>query len=235
MAHAFAFYTLTPETLRTTGIAPVPLPVRRSRVKRLLRGRTVPLEEILNELDLYLSEHPEQRERYREAAALHARVFGVTLGRAGQLAAAGRCFEIGLALRPDDAGLRAHYAVVLHGLGMLEDALGEYRRIVDDPAAAVDPVIWMLAARAHAEHGEHARALRLLRECQPLIAGDGVVAKLIRDLEKPARRPGRRGRAAPVAGTPAAAPAQARFCTQCGTAVAPDKKFCTACGSPMRR
>jgi tetratricopeptide (TPR) repeat protein len=223
----FVFYALTPETLGGTGVPAVPLPVRRSQVKRLMRGQQVSLVGVLEELDTYLAEHPDQEERYREVGALYAQIFGVALGRDGDLRGAGRCFEIGLARRPDHDGLRVHYAVVLEAIGMLEDALGEYHVIIDDPDVPVAPLVWMLAARALAQHGERARALSLLRECQPLMPKDASLAAMIREIEKRPRRSARRERAAPAAPS-------ARFCTQCGAAIAPGKRFCTACGTPVK-
>jgi hypothetical protein len=221
MASTFDFYALSSKALAGTGVPSVPLPIRRSQVKRLLRGDRVPLEGIMEELERYLTEHPAEEDRYRQVGALYAQVFGVALGRDGDLRGAGRCFEIGLSRRPDHYGMRVHYALVLEAIGMLEDALGEYRVIVDDPEVPVDPLVWVLAARALAEHGDQKRALGLLRECQPLMPGDKSLAKMIRAVER------RRGGAAKPE-------ASKRFCTQCGRAVASGKRFCTACGAPVR-
>ena len=169
MADEYVFYSLDPEVLDQLSLPPVPFPVRQELVGEVFGDERVAVDRVLDELNLYLAQHPEQEDIYREAIGVLAYVVGVTLATEGKEDAAAHCFALGLAHNPDNLSLRTNYALALHNTGREEEALQQYQRIMDDPEVDVSPLVWILAARLHAAGGDDREAYRRLRECAPQV------------------------------------------------------------------
>jgi len=169
MADEYVFYSLDPEVLDQLALPPVPFPVRRDLAGEVFGDERVAVDRVLDELNLYLAQHPEQEDVYREAIGVLAYVVGVALGTERKEEAAAHCFALGLAHNPDNLSLRTNYALALHNTGRGEEALQQYQRIMDDPEVDVSPLVWILAARLYATGGNDREAYRRLRECAPQV------------------------------------------------------------------
>ena len=133
---------------------------------------------------MFLREHPEYEERYRNALGLLSYLVGVELGTEGKTERAIRCFELGLAHNPDNLSLRANYAISLHALGRVDEALDQYEGMIRDPDIGVSPHIWVLAARLYDKQGNYARAHELMKACEPLLPPEDRALKFLAELEQ---------------------------------------------------
>ena len=141
----------------------LPYPVRKERAKALVGADSIPLDLLLDELDLFLGQSPEKRPAYAEACALMAYVTGVRLGKEGYPSAAAHYFEIGLMAAPDNLSLRSNYAVALMGMEDFDEALSQLELVMNEQPDA-DPALWMLAGRLCLKLQDYPRARRLLQE-----------------------------------------------------------------------
>jgi len=180
----FAFVTLDEEFFRSKGMPVLPLPVRPSMQAEIYGPGGVVVDRLVDELRLYLESNPGQADFYRPVLGALAVSAGVALGQQGESNRAVFYFELALAIRPDDHYLRANLAVILNLLGREEEALAHYDAIVNTPGVAVNPLIWVQAARLHSERGHSERALDLLRACVPLLPEPGDVHRFLEEMEK---------------------------------------------------
>lgn len=180
----FAFVTLDEEFFRSKGMPVLPLPVRPSMQAEIYGSGGVVVDRLVDELRLYLESNPTQADFYRPVLGALAVSAGVALGQQGESNRAVFYFELALDIRPDDHYLRANLAVILNLLGREEEALAHYDAIVNTPGVAVNPLIWVQAARLHAERGHSERALALLRACVPLLPEPVDVHRFLEEMEK---------------------------------------------------
>jgi tetratricopeptide (TPR) repeat protein len=180
----FAFVTLDEEFFRSKGMPVLPLPVRPSMQAEIYGPEGIVIDRLVDELRLYLESNPGPADFYRPVLGALAVSAGVALGQKGESNRAVAYFELALDIRPGDHYLRANLAVMLNLLGREEEALAHYDAIVNTPGVAVNPLIWVQAARLHSERGHAERALALLRVCVPLLPDAGDVHRFLEEMEK---------------------------------------------------
>jgi tetratricopeptide (TPR) repeat protein len=180
----FQFITLPAEFFESKGMPVLPLPVRPAMQAEIYSPEGIAIDRLVDELQLYLAEHPEQDDFYRQVLGALAVYAGIDLGKRGATGRAVFYFELALEIRPADHYLRANLAVILNLLGREEEALAHYDVIVNTPGVAVNPLIWVQAARLHAERGHSERAMALLRACVPLLPEAGDVQRFLAEMEK---------------------------------------------------
>ncbi len=204
-------------------------PVRKSRVDEIFGGDSVAFDLLLDELDFFLAEHPQQVDRYRETVGLIAYTLGVELGSEGFHKASAHYLEIGLTYNPDNISLRANYAVALQSLGRFDDALVQYEYIINDPEVDVTPLVWVLAARLHARRGEYMRGYQLLRECSLLLPEEDGFWEFLGELRDKA------GVDEIEITVSDAEPIKSskKFCPRCGSGIKSGARFCSGCGESL--
>ncbi len=154
---------MRPELRARLGLPELRFPVRRERLAAVMSGGRMRLDLLLDELDRFLAGRPELRERYAAAGAALALTAGVELGRGGFHPGAAHCFEIGLALAPENDSLRTNYALALMAIGRKPQALRQLELVMSaNRDEGPDPAVWTLAGRLCLETGNAARAARLL-------------------------------------------------------------------------
>jgi tetratricopeptide (TPR) repeat protein len=186
MTAEFLFYKLDPNLLQKMRLPDLPLPVRETKNSEVFRGGSVSLDLLLEELHVFLVEQPEMNARYRNTVSTLAYVLGVESGKEGCHEIAAYYLELGLWHSPDNLSLRTNYAIALHSLGRMDDALSQYRIIMSDLDVKPSLPLWMLAARIYAEKGEYIRAYKLLRECAPLFPQENSFWEFLSEMEEKA-------------------------------------------------
>jgi tetratricopeptide (TPR) repeat protein len=235
----YIFYKLKTQAAQEINPQDVSYPVRTDHVNDIFGGQKVAVDLLLQDLDLFVHEHPELRPHYADTLGRLAYVVGVDADSNGDHTAALNHFELGLAAVPGNLTLRASYGLTLHKLGRENEALAQYEQIFADPDRPIMPWVWLLAVRVYAQRGQYARAHALLEECAPLFPEDESLQRFAQEMQskavaaatavKPAPAPRTAAKAAPIP-TASTAPT----CPQCGDAVTPGVKFCKNCGAPMQ-
>jgi hypothetical protein len=159
------FYGLAPDLAERLGIPNVPYPVRQGRIQDVFPEPGARLDLLVEELHLFVDERPDAADHYALPIGRLALVHGVALARQGRAEEAVAVLGAGLVHDPDNRALRANLAVALQVIGRHDEALDHYRAVVAGPAGGENPLVLVFAARAHADAGAYAEALRLLDEC----------------------------------------------------------------------
>ncbi len=212
---AYLLYELKPEVLERLQLPPLPFPVGKDRVGEIFRKDGVRFDLLLEEMDRFVEENPETTNSYRPALTRLSYVLALREGSEGRPEAAVRLLALGLRHDPTDYSLRANHAFGLHLAGRLEEAVAEYKSIVDAQPEGVDPLIRILAARACGQLGDFQEGYRLLSEGTEAFVGDEGFDRLLAGYRKKSEAAGR---------------SVHRFCTQCGKPLKVGAKFCTGCG-----
>jgi tetratricopeptide (TPR) repeat protein len=237
------FLEMKPALREQLGLPELPFPVRRERLATVMSGEELRPDLLLDELDRFLAGRPELRGRYAAAGAALAYLAGVELGRRSFHPGALHCFEIGLALAPDNDSLRVNYALSLMAVGRQAEALRQLELVMAaHREAGVDPTIWTLAGRLCAELGDDARAARLLGEVAAFLPTEESFWELLAQVEERARAAGAPPAqavvpatiplATPLAPGKTAAPVRAD-CPNCRTALPAGARFCPQCGERL--
>lgn len=137
-------------------------PVRKEKSLGLFYEGQLAICRLLDELDLYLREHPNHIPAYQEAVAKLAWVEGMEAGAKGFMQHAAVYLRLGLDYQPDNLSLRAEYAAALISLNRKQEALAELEFLIAHEHGSIEPLVWMLAARLHQEFGYPERAQELL-------------------------------------------------------------------------
>ena len=240
----YIFYKLNAQAAQEANPQGLPYPVRLDHVNDIFGGQKVAVDLLLQDLDLFVHEHPELRPNYADTLGRLAYVVGIDADGNGDHTAALNHFEMGLAAVPDNLTLRASYGLTLHKLGRENEALAQYEKIFADPDRPVMPWVWLLAVRVYAQRGQYARAHALLEECAPLFPVDESLQRFAQEMQSKAEIAEEAAvKPAPLAGKLASAPRTAAkaapiptapaapTCPQCGDAITPGAKFCGRCGA----
>jgi predicted Zn-dependent protease len=162
--NSYTFYQMKPELRESLDLPKIPFPVRREKMLGFFNGGKLSLCKLLDELALYLHEHPDKKHIYKNAVGKLAWIEGLESGRQGFMEHACHYLKLGLLYEPEELSLRAEYAASLISLGKHRDALEELECLISRADKGVEPLIWLLAARLHHMEGNTARAEALLQE-----------------------------------------------------------------------
>lgn len=174
----WAFRRLEASAAARLGLPPVALPVRAANADTIF-GDPVATDRLLGELDDYLAAHPDQADAYGPVVAELAYVVGVETGSTGSYGEAASHLRVGLQYAPANLSLLTHYALALQCLGDHAQAARIYERLEQDPRMSDNALVTILAARAHADAGEHDNARTVLGE----LAEDPVIRSLVDRLD----------------------------------------------------
>jgi tetratricopeptide (TPR) repeat protein len=239
------FYALAKDVCHKFNLPPIPFPVRPGHEKEIFNPRGVALDLLLDELEMYLIEHPEERVFFKEAGSRLASLEGIRLGEEGFPDLAAHYFELGLALDPDNLSLRSNYALALQSAGRNQEAMRQYRFLLQQPAISIQPLIWILAARLFLDSGDPVTAYQILKHCASFMPVDNEFWELFAEAKeragiKPWLAPGQKKVAAGASSAPPPVPegkekvsAKKNFCPACGKPVKSDAKFCGSCGHAL--
>lgn len=239
------FYALGENIRERIDIPPIPLPVRAGREREIFRPDGVALDLLLDELEGYLINHPDELIFYQAAGSRLASIVGIHLGEEGFHDMAAHYFEVGLALDPGNLSLRSTYALALQSAGRREEALRQYRFLLLQPAVSIQPLIWVLAARLFLDCGDPLSACRILKQCAAFMPVDNEFWELYAEARQrsgidPWLAPGQKKTVAEV--KPAEAQeskeqedisSKENICPACGKPVKSAAKFCGNCGHAL--
>lgn len=239
------FFALAESVCNKFNLPPIPFPVRPGHEKEIFKPQGVALDLLLDELENYLIEHPEERVFFKEAGSRLASLEGIRLGQEGFHDLAAHYFELGLALDPENLSLRSNYALALQSAGRKEEAMRQYRFLLQQPAISIQPLIWILAARLFLDSGDPVTAYQILKHCASFMPVDNEFWELFAEAReragiKPWIAPGQKKVEAKAKLAPSLAPeekekvsAKKNFCPACGKPIKSDAKFCGSCGHAL--
>ena len=241
------FFSLAEIVSDKLNIPPMPFPVRQGREKEIFNPQGVALDLLLDELENYLIEHPEERIFYKQAGSRLASIEGIQLGEDGFHDLAAHYFELGLALDAQNLALRANYALALQSAGRNQEAMRQYRYLLQQPAISIQPLIWILAARLFLDSGDPVTAHQILKHCASFMPANNEFWELFAEAQersgiKPWIAPGQKKAAAKAMPAPSPAPqekekvsvsSKKNFCPACGKPIKSDAKFCGSCGHAL--
>lgn len=160
----YFFYQMNSELRDRLGLSEIPFPIRKEKSIGLFQMGRLSVCKVLDELVLYLFEHPECRSIYAEAIGKLAWLEGLESGRQGFMEHSAHYLKLGLSFQPDNLSLHAEYAAALLSLGQKKDALDELEYLIGCADGGVEPMVWILAARLHQSFGNTGRADSLLEQ-----------------------------------------------------------------------
>lgn len=216
------FYSLAENACKKLDLPAALFPVRTGKEKDIFHPNGVASDLLLDELEAYLAEHPQERPLYKDLAVKLAYFEGVKLGQEGFHDMAAHAFELGLAMDPEELSLRVNYALALQSSGRSGEALTQYRYLLQRlELEAPNPLVWILAARQFLDAGDPVTASQLLEATAQFMPAESEFWELLAEA---------RERAGTRPWVPAA---EKRFCGACRNPVKAAAKFCGACGKPL--
>ncbi|PKN38704.1 MAG: hypothetical protein CVU62_00445 [Deltaproteobacteria bacterium HGW-Deltaproteobacteria-2] len=239
------FFALAESVCKKFNLPPIPFPVRQGREKDIFNPQGVALDILLDELENYLIEHPEERVFFKDAGSRLASIEGIRLGEEGFHDLAAHYFELGLALDEENLALRSNYALALQSAGRNQEAMRQYRYLLQQPVISIQPLIWILAARLFLDAGDPVTAYQVLKHCASFMPVDNEFWELFAEAKeragvKPWIAPGQKKLADKAMKAPIPAQkekekvsAKKNFCPACGKPVKSDAKFCGSCGHAL--
>lgn len=239
------FFSLEESVCQKFYLPPIPFPIRLGREKEIFDSRGVALDLLLDELENYLIENPEERIFFKEAGSRLASIEGIRLGKEGFHDIAAHYFELGLALDPENLSLRSNYALSLQSAGRKEEAMRQYRFLLQEPAVSIQPLIWILAARLFLDSGDPVTAYQILKHCASFMPTDNEFWELFAEAGErcgitPWIAPGQKKVAEAAIHVPTPEPkgkekvsSKKNFCPACGKPVKSVAKFCGSCGHAL--
>jgi len=239
------FYALAESVYRKFNLPPMPFPVRAGREREIFSADGVALDLLLEELERYLIEHPEEKVFFKDAGSRLAAIEGIRLGEEGFHDHAAHYFELGLALDPENIALRADYALALQSAGRKEEAMRQYRFLLRHPVSSIQPLIWIPAARLFLDAGDPVTAHQILKHCASFMPVDNEFWELYAEAReragiKQSILPGQKKPAVAAKPVVTSAPqekekvsSKKNFCPACGKPVKPGAKFCGGCGHAL--
>jgi tetratricopeptide (TPR) repeat protein len=245
MMAEYVFYKIKEPALTKLNLQPTPFPIRKDMKEEIFVGDDVALDLLLDELDLFLEDHPEYKYQYQENIGRLSYLFGIQLGSEGYTKMAIHYLEIGLNANPENISLRANYAIALHSSGLKSEALTQYLNIINDPQTNISPIIWILAARILAEKGNYRKALELLCDCEIFLPREEVFWDFLAEMKDKVLREDQemkqfkneiKEQFVEIENKGYATPENANItltCANCYQQIAPGAKFCKRCGAPV--
>ena len=239
------FFALTESVCNHFNLPPIPFPVRVGREKEIFKPQGVALDLLLDELEHYLIEHPEERVFFKVAGSRLASHEGIRLGQEGFHDLAAHYFELGLALDAENLALRSNYALALQSADRREEAMRQYRFLLQQPAISIQPLILILAARLFLDCGDPVTAYQILKHCASFMPVDNEFWELFAEARQrcgihPWTAPEQKKVAAKAKPAPSIEPeekkkvsAKKNFCPACGKPIKSDAKFCGSCGHAL--
>ncbi len=187
----FDLYELKPELLGQWHLPTTPIPVRRERQHEVFpQGGPVDIHAMLEEMCVFLEQHPALKDLYNPLIALLAYLAGMSAAADGRHEQALQIYEMGLAAEPGNIGLRSHYALALHCLGRDNEAKSWMEQIVaDPPQGTILPMLWMLLAKLYAHDGEYAKALALLEDLDKVAHVEKGLQAFLAQMQEKAAEP----------------------------------------------
>jgi tetratricopeptide (TPR) repeat protein len=170
----WVFIDLPSNTIKGLAEPEFPYPIRREQMPMYeqLKEDEFPLHFVMDELELYLEEHPNRVERYRKEG-------GYLFFCAGIDAVIDHCtepslhyFKMAIWLRPDDLSARMNCAIALHSLERRDEAMEQYRQVMARGDIHEWWQAWMLSAQVLMAKEEYAKALPLLEEAEKVLPED---------------------------------------------------------------
>ncbi len=148
-----------------------PFPVRRERMPIYdeLKAEGFPLLFVADELDAYLEERPDRVERYRREAAHLFLCAGIEAVMDTCIEPSLHYFKLAIWLDPANLSDRMNYAMSLHQLERREEAVAEYREVIQRGSVWDWWQAWMLCAEELIFLGRAAEAMPLLLEAKKTI------------------------------------------------------------------
>ncbi|MCC5843390.1 MAG: hypothetical protein JJU05_03980 [Verrucomicrobia bacterium] len=160
----YFYHQMSEELAEKLDLPVLAYPVRKEKSLGFIFEGKLAICRLLDELDLYLREHPEHVAVYREAIVKLSWLEGLEAGRSGFMGHAAHYLRLGLDYQPQNLSLRAEYAAALLSLNRKQEALTELEFLIGQASGGIEPLIWMLAARLHTEVGYPDWAQELLKD-----------------------------------------------------------------------
>jgi len=190
-----------------------PYPIRRENMVIYEQEKQdgLPLLLIADELDAYLDERPDRVSRYRREAAHIFLCAGVEAVMDKCIEPSLHYFKLAIWLDPGQLAARMNYAMSLHQLGRLEEAVAEYREVIRRGSVWEWWQAWMLCAEDLIALGRVAEAMPLLREAETTVPDSYLFWEVLADCEE----------------------RLAAVCPHCGAPLHEKMRFCGNCGGKL--
>jgi len=182
----YSFYQLSDALIGRLGLDPLPFPVRTAQRSSVFGSGPVAVDGLLDELDQFLVEHPDLKERYSANAARLAMICATRHASRGDFSAALRSLGAGLRADSQNTGLKVHQALLLQIKGYPEAAAMEYEQLLWNAPQAFDPLIRALAAKAFAAIGEREKAREIIEYLPERVLQDPSLRSLRESLRNSA-------------------------------------------------
>jgi tetratricopeptide (TPR) repeat protein len=239
------FYMMADRVWEMIEVLPIPFPARADREKEIFSLQGVALDLLLDELEHYLIEYPEERVFYKDAGARLAALEGIRQGQEGFHEQAAHYFELGLALDPENIALRANYALALQSAGRLDEAMRQYRFLIGQPAISGQFLVLIPAAKLFLDCGDPVTAHQILKHCASFMPVDnefwelyaearqrsGIARQMMPGQKKLEAKP--LPQAVSTADKKGKTTTKKNFCPVCGKPVKPEARFCGGCGRAL--
>ena len=209
----WVFVDLPTNTIEGLAEPELPYPVQRERMALYdgLKPEGFPLLFIADELDMYLEERPERIERYRREGAYLFLCAGIEAVMENCFEPSLHYFKLGIWLDPANLVTRMNYAMSLHQLGRGEEAVAEYREVIQRGSVWDWWQAWMLCAEELIALGRRAEAIPLLLEAKKTVPDSHQFWTVLAECEE---------RLTPV-------------CPHCGAPLHEKLHFCGNCGGKL--
>ncbi len=237
------FFALAESVCKKLNLPPIPFPVRKGRDEIIFNPQGVALDLLLDELEQYLIENPKEKIFYKDAGSRLAAIEGIRLGEEGFPDLAAHYFELGLALDPDNLALRSNYALSLQSTDRKEEAMRQFRYLLQQPVISGQFLVLIPAARLFLDSGDPVTAHQILKHCASFMPVDNEFWELYAEARqrcgiKPWTAPGQKKPEIKSVVTPAPqekekVSAKKNFCPACGKPVKAGGKFCGSCGHAL--
>lgn len=239
------YFSFAESVYKKFNLPSIPFPVRPDRENEIFTPQGVCLDLLLDELEDYLKTHPEERVFYHGIGARLAELEGIRQGEEGLHDFAAHYFEVGLALDPRNLALRSNYALALQSAGRKEEAMRQYRFLIQQPVISVQSLILILAARLFLDSGDPVTAHQILKHCASFMPGDNEFWELFAEARercgvKPWLAPGQEKVTVNTKRVSSPSPEEnekitpkKNFCTACGKRVRSNANFCGSCGHAL--
>lgn len=237
------FFALAESVCKKLNLPPIPFPVRKGRDEIIFNPQGVALDLLLDELEQYLIEKPEEKIFYKDAFSRLAAIEGIRLGEEGFHDHAAHYFELGLALDPANLALRSNYALALQSAGRKEEAMRQYRFLLQQPVISSQFPVLIPAARLFLDSGDPVTAHQILKHCASFMPVDNEFWELFAEAKqrcgiKPWIAPGHKKKTSSTQPESKPKPkeivsARKNFCPACGKPVQAGDKYCMGCGHAL--